>query len=37
MLDGVGEVGPQLTVEACFQDLPVHLLQLEGVGRLERH
>ena len=37
MLDGIGEVGPQLTVEACFQDLPVHLLQLEGIGRLERH
>jgi hypothetical protein len=36
VLDGVGEVGPQLTVEAGFQDLPVHLLQLEGVGRLER-
>jgi hypothetical protein len=35
VLDGVGEVGPQLTVEAGFQDLPVHLLQLEGVGRLE--
>ena len=36
MLDGVGEVGPQLTVEAGFQDLPVHLMQLEGVSRLER-
>jgi hypothetical protein len=35
VLYGVGEVGPQLTVEAGFQDLPVHLLQLEGVGRLE--
>ena len=36
VLDGVGEVGPKLTVESSFQDLPIYLLQLEGVGSLER-